>query len=179
MRSRLDEKVRAAVKGIQSPSIVLPELVTTVYQDLPSTAEANNSIRVHLKAHVSIPVFTESDFAGALVRWANTDPQGATLTYIPRNGFSVSAINASTTNLGVDAISFSLKGAAEVVWQIDEAAVANALADKDRDAFQGIINGFASVQEARARIEPFWSHKFPNNPKAIVVAVSYPAKSSQ
>ena len=179
MRTRLEEKARASVKAIDRPTIALPELVTILYQDQPSTSEANNSIRVHLKAHLSIPTFSENDFATAVLRWANTDPQGATLTYIPLNGFSVSPVNASSTTLGVSPIVFSLKGAAQVIWHVDTAAVGSALAGKDRDAFHTIVSGFSSIQEAKTQIEPFWARHFPNSPSAIYIIVTDSAKSSQ
>jgi len=172
MRSRLEEKARAAVQNITRPSITFPELTQIQYQDLPSTPEGTASVRVHVKAHVAIPILTESDLATAIVRWAKTDPQGASLTLVPGAGFAVTLSNASSSQLlGVMPVTFSIAGSAMVVWQVDASTVASSLAGKDKDAFQTIVNGIPSIQEAKARIEPFWSRSFPSNPNSISVVI--------
>ena len=179
MRGRIEAKAREYVKSLPPANVAFPELLQISYQDLPGTPEANNMIRVHLKAHVSVPTFTENDLATAIVKWANTDPQGAGLTLVPQAGFSVSPIDASSSTFGLSPIAFSLKGATQVIWKVDSAAVANALAGKDKDAFQAIVNGFPSIQEAKARIEPFWSRTFPKNATTIQISVKSPANPSQ
>ena len=62
-----------------------------------------------------------------------------------------------------------LTGNAVLVWNVDAAALSISLAGREQGAFQGIINGFASIQEARARIEPFWKGTFPASTSDIKV----------
>lgn len=61
-----------------------------------------------------------------------------------------------------------------LVWDIDESELRSALAGKDKSAFEAIVSGFASIQEAKARIEPFWKSTFPEDPNDIKVTVQGP-----
>ena len=37
-----------------------------------------------------------------------------------------------------------------------------------------IVEGFAGIEEAHARIEPFWKSSFPEDPSAIKIKVKEP-----
>ena len=67
------------------------------------------------------------------------------------------------------------RGNAVLVWTVDAAELEAALAGRDESTFQTIINGFASIQQARSRIEPFWNSSFPSNTADIKVDIVSPA----
>ena len=69
---------------------------------------------------------------------------------------------------------FSLDGTAQLVWKVDTALLAEALLGRDESAFQAIVESFPGIEEAHARIEPFWSNAFPGDATAIKVRVEEP-----
>lgn len=176
IRSRLEGKARDAVRGVQTDSdVVFTDLVQIQYVDQPSTPEAGGKVRIHQKAHVVIPVFPASDLAKAVARAVSSASDDARVTLLGGEGYGAH-IQSSTSTLGTDAMTFTLLGQATIVWDIDTAALAAALAGRDQDAFESIVTGFPGIQEAHARIEPFWSRSFPKDPGDIKIRVEKPSK---
>ena len=75
------------------------------------------------------------------------------------------------TIFGSNILIFTLSGAAQLVWNVDAVALAEALAGKEEGAFQAIVAGFPGVEEARARVQPFWKNSFPENPADIRIKI--------
>lgn len=168
MRTRLESKARSSVAAAAG-AVVFPDLVQITYKSEPSTPEAGGSIRVHESARVVTPVFPTDLFTQTVY----TDAGGASVAFNPGSGFAARITNASSS-LGTDPLQFMLSGSAQLVWNIDSTALQQALAGKDQSAFQGIVTQFSGVQEAHARIEPFWKSVFPADPAAIKVNVTAP-----
>ncbi len=174
VRSRLESKVHESITGRANGKIVLSDLVRIEYLDMPQTTEAGGKVRIHEKAHVSIPEFDESAFARAVGRSAIGDSDTAPVSFIAGKDFAAHT-TATSTILGVQEIPFTLSGAAQIVWQVDSAALAKALAGRSESAFETVVKGFQGVQEARARIQPFWKSTFPADPSSITIKVSSPS----
>lgn len=176
VRERLESKARESASQLGDEVVAFPELAQIEYESMPNTTEAGGGVRIHQKARVSIPVFAPSDLTAALGASAigGTDP--ASISLIPGDIFTASPVGTSTV-LGVGALSFSLTGSALLVWDIDEAEIKSALAGKDKGAFEAIVSGYPAVQEARARIEPFWKSTFPTDPEDIKIKIEKPAQA--
>ncbi len=175
IRSRLEGKARDAAEALASDTaIVFPDLVKITYEESPATPESGGKVRVHQKARISIPVFAADTFAKTVALSVSSDVDEAQVRLVPGEGFGARAISASST-LGIDPLQFGLLGGATIVWEVDEAALAEALAGRDQSAFQTVVTGFKGIQEARARIEPFWAGAFPKDPSEIKVKVKNPA----
>lgn len=176
MRSRIEGKARDAAEKLASDSvIVFPDLVQIRYEEAPSVEGAGDNVRVVQKARVSIPVFPAEMFARVVALSVSSDLDDATVSLVPGEGYGARLVSASST-YGVEALQFGLIGAADIVWQIDELALAEALSGRDQSAFQTIVTGIKGIQEARARIEPFWSGTFPSNPADIKIKVQSPVQ---
>lgn len=176
VRARLESKARAAENNAGDSSVVFPELIQITYQDLPNTTEAGGGVRIHEKAHVQTPLFPADLFAQTVAKAVSADAEGAPIKIIPGNGFGATFTTSSPSLDGP--LSFTLAGQAQLVWQVDTGALAQALAGRDNGAFQTIVNGFSGIQEARARIEPFWKTTFPTNAGDIKIKIEAP-KASQ
>lgn len=163
VRGRLESKARDGARALGSATVtVFTDLVRITYQSLPPTTEAGGGVRIHEKAHVEIPVLPALTFAQTVALGVGENTDGVTFKIAGLD--KVAARQGSTSAsqaLGTNTIDFILTGNAVLVWNVDAAALSAALAGRDQGAFQGIINGFASIQEARARIEPFWKGTFP------------------
>ena len=168
VRARLESKARESIDSTGG-TVVFPDLVQITYKDEPTTAEAGGGVRIHESAHVVIPVFPADAFAQTVY----ADVNGASVAFTPGNGFAARLVNASST-LGNDPIQFTLAGSAQLVWNIDSAALQQALAGKEQSAFEAIVTQFLGVQEAHARIQPFWKSTFPTDSAAIKIDVLAP-----
>jgi hypothetical protein len=177
VRTRLTETSHQQARAIAGTGrIALSEMLEISFQDLPQTAEAGGGARVHQRAIVRVPVFEASAFAEAIARGVSADAEGASIRLVPETGFGARSTSATTT-LGIDPISFAMMGSALLVWDVDTDALAAALAGKSQDAFEAIVNAFPGVQEASARIQPFWKSAFPEDATRIRVVVKDPAES--
>lgn len=170
IRTRLDQKARDAMLAI-TPGTALADLARVSYTELPNIAEGTGNVRVGQRIEVQVPVFETGVLAGALAQSVSADAQMSTVRLVPADGFAAVAADIASTTLGTDPISFTLAGKAQLVWDVNTAALAEALAGHDEGAFQTIIGGFPFVQEARARVEPFWKSAFPKDPADIIIRV--------
>ncbi len=180
MRDRLMAKARDTVGSFaDEANIVFPDLAQITYESLPVTTEAGGDVRLHEKAHVEVPVFPASPLAHAIAKAAGANAENAEISLVGLD--KVKATQGTSTSgaaLGKRTINFALEGGALLVWNVDSAALASALAGRDNSAFQTIIESFPGIQEARARIEPFWKGTFPESPDDIKIELA-PAKPAQ
>lgn len=168
IQARLEQKGAAAVAS-DGDALVLQGLIRITYSQEPTTPEAGDKVRIHESAHVQVPVMSAAAFAGTV----SADVAGSPVSLVPKTGFAANTQNASST-LGTDPLQFTLQGSAQIVWKIDTAALQSALAGKDQSAFQAIVTQFPGIDEAHARIEPFWKGSFPTDPKSIKVVLEDP-----
>lgn len=174
MKARLDAQAREAMRNVSNDTTtVLPELAQFTYQELPSTQESDGNVRLHEGVHVMVPVFSADDFAQAIASQVSADAGATTIALVPGAGFGAK-LEESDVLLGNDSVSFTLTGQGQLVWRVDAQALSEALAGRDGAAFQTIVNGFPGIQEAHARIEPFWSSAFPAKASDIHVAIETP-----
>jgi hypothetical protein len=169
VRTRLDEKVRTAVAEMMSDErFAFADLALVSFEDVTEPGTGSDA-RVGSKAHASVPLFPASDFASYVARTVSADADDASVRLLPADNFAVQT--AGTYQPGADPIQFTMSGSARIVWDVDTNALSEALAGKDQEAFQSIVNAFPGIQTARARIQPFWSSTFPTEPSAITVTV--------
>jgi hypothetical protein len=175
VRSRLETKARESVDTLDtSDTIPLSDLMQITYETLPSTQEAGSGVRIHEKAHIEIPLIRADALAIVVAQSAAIDSDDATISLIPGEDFAVKMSSAEPLSLGVDPLKFVLAGKATLVWKVDAAALGNALAGREGAAFQTIVNGFSGIQEAHAKIEPFWKKSFPAEASNIKIVIAKP-----
>jgi hypothetical protein len=169
VRSRLGQKSLEASKTNEA-YMIFPDLAQVTYQSLPSTTEAGGGVRIHEKAHVDMIAFPKELFAKTVAKTVSADAENASIELRPGEGFAARTATPPA-NWGSQMIDFSLMGQAVLVWNIDTAALANALANRHESAFQTVVTAFPGIQEAHARIQPFWKSTFPDSSKIIIKVV--------
>ncbi|MBI5644974.1 hypothetical protein HY970_02640 [Candidatus Kaiserbacteria bacterium] len=175
IRGRLEQKARESAAALNSDSaITFTDLTQISYLPTETSSEAGGGARIHEKASVLVPVFSASEFASAVARSVAADTDGASVRFLRGDDLEAHLSSASST-LGSQPLQFTLTGHGLIVWNVDSGALAQALAGRDQGAFQTVVNGFASVQSARARIEPFWSSTFPTSASDIKITVNAPS----
>ncbi len=173
LRQNLQEKARAWVQSHMGDGMVFPDLARVTYTAAPPTAASSNTERVAATAHVELIVLPADLFAHMIAQNVSADASQSSVYIKPGDGFTAQLVSTPTA-LGTTPLDFTLTGNAQLVWNVDTAALTQALAGRDKGAFQTIVTGFTGVDEAHARVEPFWSSKFPSDPKAIKVQILPP-----
>lgn len=174
IRNRLTEKV----KTLQAPegSLAFPALANLTFEEIAPVQESGG-VRIGERLRVRLPAFPTPVFAQAVGEAVSASAEGNSIAI----AFSDAASASLTTSVAGDSygtapLEFSLSGMAQLVWQIDEQALKTALAGKDESAFQAIVGAFPSVEEARARLVPFWRTSFPKDPSDIKITIEAPPK---
>ena len=176
MRGRLEAKARDAAESQQDgTAIVLNDLIKITYSTLPATPEAGGQVRLHEKALVEIPVFPADAFAQTVARGVSADAEEGGIALKGLENLSASFVEIDGPTAFGSSVAFSLSGNAQIVWNVDTAALAEALAGREKAAFQALIAAFPGIEEARARIQPFWSGTFPAEAGAIRIKVEEPS----
>ena len=70
--------------------------------------------------------------------------------------------------------SFTLSGSAPLVYTVDTARIAAAVAGKTRSAAEVALTSYPEVSRAIIILRPFWKQTFPEDPAAIRVVVTNP-----
>lgn len=173
LRSKALESIRDAGDGM----LALTDLMDIAYTRSPNTAEAGSQARIHETAHVRVPVIASAELGRAVGIAVSADAANSDITITPGEGF-VATLTGPAPDLGSAPLQFTLTGQATLVWNIDTQALTQALAGRDEGAFQTVIEGFTGIQEAHARIQPFWKSTFPTDPSKIQVTL-LPPKEGQ
>jgi len=175
IRGRLNEKAQQLAATAPEGSLAFPGLTNVSFETLPPTQEPGGGVRIHEKATVVMPIFPEDAFAQSIGQAVSASAEGQSLTI--RFNDAISATASSTLaqgEYGQKPLAFSLSGTGQLVWNVDGTTLATALAGKEESAFQTIIAGFPGIEEARARITPFWQHSFPDDAAKIKVEIQDP-----
>ena len=126
---------------------------------------------------MTIPVFAADSFAHSVAQAVSANSEGQSVTIRFSSDVKGQPVRPlSAVEIGQQAVTFTLSGRGQLVWNIDVAALAQALAGRSETVFQGVIKGFPAVEEARARITPFWKHAFPKDAATIKVTVEEPSR---
>lgn len=175
VRGRLSQKAQQLAATPTDGTFAFANLVNIVFETLPATAEPGGGVRIHERAVVSLPVFPIGPFSQSIARAVSANAEGQTvnLRFSPDIAASASSTLAQG-ELGQKPLIFSLTGSAQLIWNVDAGGLSKALAGRDESAFQAIIQGFSSIDGARARITPFWRKSFPSDATKIEIQVEEP-----
>lgn len=175
VRGRISEKAQPSAITPTDGTFAFASLLNIVFETLPATVEAGGGVRIHERGVVSLPVFPAGPFSQSIARAVSANAEGNTVDLRFSPGTSASASSTlAQGELGQKPLIFSLTGSAQLVWKVDTEALRQALAGREESAFQSIIQGFSSIDEARARITPFWQKSFPSDPVKIEIEVKEP-----
>ena len=176
MRTRLQDKANREAAGFGSDAtIALPAQIT--FENTPNTTESAGSVTIHEKARIDVVLVSKDGFAKAVAKSVSANSDDSPVVLEPRQGFALRGESASST-LGSAPLTFIPAGEALLVWKVDTSALAQALAGKEASAFQTIVSGFPGIEEAHARIEPFWKTTFPANPSSIKIRLQAPKEGA-
>ncbi len=175
VRARLAETAQKLHETAPEGTIAFSGLSVISYETLPATEEGGGSVRIHERATVTMPTFSSATFASSVAQAVSAQAEGQSVTLSFSDGTSAQPVGAlSAADIGTQPIVFIITGKAQLVWNLDTKAFLEALAGREEGAFESIVRGFPAVEEARARIMPFWKHTFPSDPTKIKIILENP-----
>ncbi|OGG45577.1 hypothetical protein A2673_01025 [Candidatus Kaiserbacteria bacterium RIFCSPHIGHO2_01_FULL_50_13] len=170
VRARLEEKA-VGVQSTDIAGILLPGLYRISFVSESQTTEAGGGVRIHEKAVVMYPVFTPESFSAVVASSIAADAENASVRFTPGAAFSAIADASALGALESGSFPFSLNGQGRIVFNVDAEALTNALAGREKSAFEAISASFPGIETARARVSPFWSGTFPKDPADINIVL--------
>ncbi len=156
--------------------VLIPGSVVTAYAPLPDSADANGGVLIKEQATATAVVFPASAFAKAIAsQVAGQDYTGQLVTLKAVSGLALTPAVAETAPAANTPYSFTLSGTASVVWDIDKARIAGAVAGKSSAAAKSVLSdGFPEIGQAIINLRPFWRGAYPADPTKITVTVDTP-----
>jgi hypothetical protein len=173
IRDRLEKKAREAIQAFSNDDMIaFFDLSHLSYESLPPTAEAGDGVRLHERVRVEVPVFPADLFAQVIAKSVSADAELGSVHLV--KGASLSTQTETIFNASLPSLLFSLQGTGQLIWNVDTEELATALAGRDESAFETIVGGFPSIEEAHARIQPFWKSSFPDKASSMKIKVEEP-----
>ncbi len=161
----------ALATQIPSGSVVIPGGTFMSYQGLPDTATSTNSVVISEQGNLTAIVFPEDALAKAIAYKSLGTYAGEPVSLKTPSTLSLTPEASTTDFSNLTTFGFSLSGNATMIWKVDTAKIAGAVAGKTREAAQSILAGFPEVDKAVLTLRPFWASTFPQDPSRIHIIV--------
>ena len=155
---------------IPSGYVLLPGAATTTYQELAlAPSSTTGMIEVREQGTVTAVVFPSSALATAIASSVTAiGYHGEPLTLKSTEGLKLTA-ERGLPELNDSSFSFTLSGTVSLVYTVDSARIAAAIAGKTRSAAEVALTNYPEVKRAIIILRPFWRQSFPQDPTAISV----------
>ena len=167
----LDTKLMEDAKAqVPVDFVLIPELSTISYEDLPQTDAGDGDANVGMKANLNAVMFKETDLSKYLASKKTTLTPEDVVKLELLEGLSFAFFGSAPTDLlSSDQMSFEVTGDAQLVWQTDENALRADLVGKRKNEAQSILNNYPSIIKADVTIRPFWKRSFPDEITDITI----------
>lgn len=167
LSSQLNEEI---LTKIPEGYILVPGSYTITYEPQPDTPGQGNTVDVKMRGVMTAVVFPNEALAKAIAYQVVGTYSGQPVMLEKLDTLKVTPA-VSDAPVAADTYAFNLTGNARIVWKIDEARIAGAVAGKTREGAQVVLSGFPEVDKALLVLRPFWSGSFPQDPDKIKVEV--------
>ena len=170
LRADLDARVSKKLQGAVPKGFILFDGARALTREssVPEERGANLALVRETVAGAAY-MFKREDLARAVAVAVFSSYNGSVPVEIPElNTLSFRLADPVNTNpAAVDALRFTLDGTARVVWLYDETKLRSALVGKQKDELAGVLGSFPTIERVELVMRPFWSTRFPDNPKKI------------
>jgi hypothetical protein len=173
----LNDALNAAIAEQLKPGyIVIPGSTFITYNPATDTVGKDNSVNVNLKGTAVAVAFPQAALAKAIAFRTVGSYAGQPISLKDASTLKLEPSTPGTPTAEQGTFAFTLSGTATVVWDVDAAKIAGAVAGKNRTSAYTIIQGFPEVSRAILTIRPFWKSSFPTDPASITVATTTPSQ---
>ncbi len=151
--------------------VLLPGAATTTYAELaPSPSETTGMVDIKEKGTIIAVVFPNTALASAIA--SSTEDlhyHGEPLSLASANTLTLQS--AGIPNADSKTFSFQLSGTAQLIYTVDSAKIAAAIAGETRSAAEVALTNYPEIKRAIITLRPFWRQTFPQDPASISVVV--------
>jgi hypothetical protein len=179
-QSTLQSTLAADIKTkIPAGYILIPGATFVTYAPQTDTAADGGKVNVNEQGTMTAVVFPEAALTKAIAYKVVGTYSGQEVTMPDVSGLKLVPTVATAPVNGETTFAFTLNGTANIVWKIDMAKVAAAVAGKTRDSAQVALSGFPEVNKAVLVLRPFWATTFPQDPAKITVTATNATASAK
>jgi hypothetical protein len=119
---------------------------------------------------VTAIVFPNTALASAIASSTSAlDYHGEPLTLATTSNLSLQSVGMPSPS--TQTFSFTLSGTASLVYTVDSARIAAAIAGETRSAAEVALTNYPEIKRAVITLRPFWRQTFPQDPASISVVV--------
>ena len=151
--------------------VLIPGSATTTYQELaPAPSSTTGQVDVKEQGTVTAVVFPNAALASAIASSiAGLGYHNEPLTLKSTDGLQLAATSMPSPD--ATSFSFTLSGTASLIYTIDSAHIAAAIAGETRSAAEVALTNFPEIKRAVITLRPFWRQAFPQDPASISIVV--------
>jgi len=152
--------------------VTYDDAVAISFESLPATEAGDSLATIQERGRLQVPLFKEDAFAAFIAQQGMADYNGEPVKVLDPSTlqFAYAATTTAVSDIsGYPELSFSLKGPARIVWQIDEAALKDELKGTKKADAPSVFTKHSAIRSAQAEIRPFWSSSFPKDPEDIEI----------
>ncbi|MCX6787827.1 MAG: hypothetical protein NT108_01525 [Candidatus Kaiserbacteria bacterium] len=164
----------ASIQGQIPPGYVLVpgSSVTTYEESALAPSATTGQVDIKEQGTITAIIFPNAALATAVAASVTgIGYQGEPLTLSSVEGLQLAATNG-LPDVNASSFAFSLSGTAPLVYSIDTARIAAAIAGKTRSAAEVALTNYPEVKRAVIILRPFWRQSFPEDPASISVVTA-------
>jgi len=160
---------------VPSGYILVPGAATTTFQELASAPSSTTGmVDIKEQGTITAVVFPNAALAKSIASSVTgLGYQNEPLTLAPSSNLLL-ATSAGIPDLDASSFSFTIAGTASLIYTVDSAHIAAAVAGETRSAAEVALTNYPEVKRAVIILRPFWRQTFPQDPSAISVVVTSP-----
>jgi hypothetical protein len=170
LRGDLDARVSKKLESAVPKGFILFDGARTLTRESTVPEERGASLAVVRETVVGAAyLFKREDLARAVAAAVFPSYQDSVPLEIPElNELSFRLTDPVKADPGaIETLRFTLDGTVRVVWLYDETKLRSALAGKQKTELAGVLGSFPTIERVDLVMRPFWSTRFPDNPKKI------------
>lgn len=171
LRATLEEKLHAEVaQKVSADSFVFSAGYAFTAVSVSEEETEDKKIGVEERGTLTALVFSREAFARYLARRILLRYDGAPVSFEKPENLSFSFLNKADFGKGGEQnVLFGLNGKGTIVWTLDNAALAEALAGKTKDETAAVLAEYPAIERSQVIIRPFWKKAFPENAARITI----------
>jgi len=152
--------------------LLLPGAATTTYEELaPAPSSTTGMVDVKEQGIITAVIFPNTALAGAIASSvAGLGYNGEPLTIASANNLLLASAGGVPSPDSIS-FSFTIAGTVPLVYTIDPARLAAAVAGETRSAAKVALTNYPEVKRAVIILRPFWRQTFPADPASIKIVV--------
>ncbi len=167
--------VKSLAERVPPGYVLLAGAASTTYQSLDSAPSTTaGMVEIKEQGTITAVVFFNAVLAKSIANSVSgLSYQGEPLTLTSTDSLKLTPTDG-IPDAGASSFAFTLSGTAPLVYTVDTARIAAAVAGKTREAAKVALSSYPEIDRAIIVLRPFWKQTFPEDPSSIKVVVTTP-----